>query len=119
MMEFSESRPIYMQVADYCFTCIMTHRWAPGERMPSVRELAVGLSVNTHTVLKAIEFLRDLGVVEPRRGLGFFLTEDAPGRVMQAKREEFFATVLPDIFERMDVLGITPEEIADAYRRRK
>lgn len=116
-MEFSESRPIYLQVADYCFTCIMTHRWSPGERMPSVRELAVGLSVNTHTVLKAIEFLRDMGVVEPRRGLGFFLTDDAPRRVLEAKRQEFFNEVLPDIFHRMRVLGITPEEVSEAYLR--
>lgn len=107
-----------MQVADYCFSCIMTHRWNPGEKMPSVRELSVALKVNTHTVLKAIDFLRELGVVEPRRGLGFFLSEDAPARVLQAKRDEFFTTVLPDIFERMDMLGISPDDIVQAYARR-
>lgn len=96
----------------------MTHRWKPGEKMPSVRELSVGLKVNTHTVLKAIDFLRELGVAEPRRGMGFYLTEDATQRVVEAKRTEFFTSVLPDIFEKMDVLGITPEEITEVYRKR-
>ena len=53
MIQFREDRPIYRQIVDYSLGCILTGNWSPGMRVPSVREMAVQLAVNTHTVLKA------------------------------------------------------------------
>lgn len=86
--------------------------------MPSVRELAVELAVNSHTILKAYDHLQDNGIIVPRRGMGFFLAEDARERVDVERRREFFDSELHEVFARMDMLGIGIDEIVEAYKTR-
>ncbi len=81
-----------------------------------MRELAVELAVNTHTVLKAYEYLQAEEIIYSRRGMGFFLASDAKKRVDHARKEEFFSTTLVDLFEQMRMLGITWEEVEAHYR---
>ena len=102
MMEFSDNKPIYRQIVDYAFNCIIDGTWAPGARIPSVRELAADLGVNTRTVLKAMEDLQDMAVIESRRGMGFILLGDAVTKVTDARRREFFNVSLPALLEEME-----------------
>ncbi len=115
-MNFKTNRPIYQQITDYCFNCILQRQWKSGERVPSVRELASQLAVNTHTVLKALEYLQQAGIIYPRRGMGFYLADDALDRVNTARRERFYREVLPELFHEMDILGITLDDIARVKR---
>ena len=57
-MQFRETRPIYLQIADYVCEKILLRQWNAGERIPSVRELAVTLEVNPNTVMRTVEFLQ-------------------------------------------------------------
>lgn len=118
MMEFSDNKPIYRQIVDYAFNCIIDGTWAPGARIPSVRELAADLGVNTRTVLKAIEDLQDMAVIESRRGMGFILLGDAVTKVTDARRREFFNVSLPALLEEMERLGITKEELIESLESR-
>ncbi len=115
-MNFRSDTPIYLQIANWCFTCIATGQWVPDERIPSVRELAVALSVNTHTVLKALEYLQKHDIIAPRRGLGYFLASDAKEMVSTARKEQFFTDTLPEVFKEMNLLGINIDEVVDAYK---
>lgn len=115
-MEFSQNKPIYRQIIDYGFGRIITGEWVPGERVPSVRELSVALSVNSHTVLKAYEYLQAEEIIAPRRGMGYFLALDAPERVNDARRREFYSTTLSALADEMRLLGITPDEVASRLR---
>lgn len=117
-MDFKTDRPIYQQIVDYCYTRILSGEWSPDGKIPSVREMAVALSVNTHTALKALETLQAAQIIIPRRGLGFFLAPDAPGRVMQARRQEFFDTTLAELFREMEMLGISIDDVVDHYKPR-
>lgn len=117
-MEFKTDRPIYRQIIDYAFGCILGGGWTPGAMVPSVRELAVELAVNSHTILKAYDHLQDNGIIVPRRGMGFFLAEDARERVDVERRREFFDSELHEVFARMDMLGIGIDEIVEAYKTR-
>jgi len=110
-MEFNDNKPIYRQIVDYAFNRIIEGEWPPGEKIPSVRELAADLGVNTRTVLKAMEDLQDTDVIEPRRGMGFMLAADASVKVTEARRREFFEVTLPAMAEEMRRLGITAEEV--------
>ena len=110
-MEFNDNKPIYRQIVDYAFNRIIEGAWPPGEKIPSVRELAADLGVNTRTVLKAMEDLQDADVIEPRRGMGFILADDASDKVTGARRREFFDVTLPALAEEMQRLGISPEEV--------
>lgn len=117
-MNFKTDTPIYKQIIDYAFGRIMSGAWAPGEKVPSVRELAVQLAVNTHTVLKAFDYLQQNLLIESRRGMGFFLTPGARERVDELRREEFFDTRLKELFAEMDMLGIDIGDVVKHWQSR-
>ena len=116
-MDFRTDRPIYHQIVDYAYGCILSGEWSPGARVPSVREMAVAMAVNSHTVLKAYEHLQSAGIIAPRRGMGFFLADDAPERVNADRRRDFFDTDLPEMYSRMKLLGISIDDVTEALRR--
>lgn len=118
-MEFRTDRPIYRQIIDYAYGCILGGGWAPGAKVPSVRELAVDMAVNSHTILKAYEQLQADGIIVARRGLGFYLAEDAPERVHERQRSEFFESTLTEVFAQMRQLGISIEDIVAQYNKEK
>lgn len=111
-MEFSDNKPIYRQILDYAFNCILAGDWREGEMIPSVRELTSELGVNNRTVLKALDELQSLKVIEPRRGLGFLLAMNGKEIVRNEKQREFFENTIPQIIDEMRILGISPEEVA-------
>ena len=117
-MDFIDSKPIYRQIIDLCFDRVLSGMWQPGERIPSVREMAVELAVNTHTVLKALEYLQLHGIIYPRRGMGYYLSDDAPQMVAETRREDFFENQLAETFRQMDILGISIDEILAHYNAR-
>ncbi|MDE6022205.1 MAG: GntR family transcriptional regulator [Muribaculaceae bacterium] len=112
MIEFNDNKPIYRQILDYAFNRILKGSWKPGEMIPSVRELTSQLGVNNRTVLKALDELQALKVIEPKRGLGFLLAMNGADIVREEKRREFFEKTIPEIISEMRSLGITPEEVA-------
>ncbi|WP_303745062.1 GntR family transcriptional regulator [uncultured Duncaniella sp.] len=113
MMEFNDNKPIYKQIVDYAFNRIISGSWSPGLMIPSVRELAADLGVNSRTVLKAMENLQDLQLIEPKRGMGFILMEDASAKVMKARRKEFFDITLPEFLKEIEILGIPRDELIE------
>lgn len=115
MMQFKADTPIYLQIVDYAYARILDGSWAPDSRLPSVRELSAQMAVNTHTVLKAYEYLESHGVIAPRRGMGFFAVPDAADRVNADRREHFFSETLGAVFAQMRLLGITIDEVVEHY----
>ena len=67
-MEFSEPRSIYLQIADQIRDRILQGEWRDGERIPSIRELAIELGVNPNTVTRSYQALLDWGVVVNQTG---------------------------------------------------
>lgn len=112
-MEFNDNKPIYKQIVDYAFNNIIEGMWQPGSRIPSVRELAADLGVNTRTVLKAMEDLQSIKVIEPKRGMGFILKADAAATVREERRREFFEVMLPALQAETKRLGISKGELID------
>ncbi len=110
-MNFTTDKLIYRQIVDLCFARILSGEWEPDRKVPSVRELSAQLMVNTHTVLKAFDDLQADGIIVPRRGLGFYLAPDAPTRVLEAQRTEFFTTTLPELSRTMKMLNISINDL--------
>ena len=111
-MEFKDNQAIYLQIADYLGEKILLGHVKAGERVPSVRELAVELAVNPNTVVRAFEFLTDQHVIRNQRGIGFFATDEAVERVKNIMRTEFFEKRLPDLLRTMALLDIKLEDLA-------
>ena len=70
--------PIYAQIVEQIRALVATRAIRPGDRLPSVRELAAGLRVNRNTAAKAYQALETDGVVETRAGQGCFIADGGP-----------------------------------------
>lgn len=115
-MEFRDNEAIYLQIAGYISENIMLGKWAIGEKVPSVRELAVELQVNPNTVVRAYEFLQQRDVIANKRGIGFFATDNSMENIKNYRRERFLKQELPEFFRNIYLLNISLEEIAKRYQ---
>ena len=106
-MEFKNNQPIYIQIADHFYEQILTGSWETGDKLPSVREVAVSLEVNPNTAIRAYELLQNQEVIYNKRGIGYFVAEDSYQKVLNLKRDEFKRVVLPNIFKQMALLKIS------------
>lgn len=116
MTRFDNSSAIYMQVADMMCEKILTSQWPEGERIPSIREVAALVQVNPNTVMRSYSHLQEQEVIYNKRGVGYFVSEKGLQQVKQIKREHFIDTQLPKVFREADLLGVTPEELAEHYQ---
>ena len=117
-MEFSEPRGIYLQIADQLRDRILEGEWQAGERIPSIRELAVELGVNPNTVTRSYQTLLDWGIVANQRGRGYFVSDEATQRALAAMREEFVRDELPKVIRAMQMLDIGMDELAEYVARK-
>jgi DNA-binding transcriptional regulator YhcF (GntR family) len=118
-MQFRESQAIYLQIADYVCERILLKEWKPGDRIPSVRELAVQLEVNPNTVMRTYEFLQQQEIIFNQRGIGFFIADTAFKSAQQYRKNEFMERDLPQVFRTMYLLGMEPEELKPRYDKYK
>lgn len=114
-MTFTNNKAIYLQIADRLCTEILMGQYAEGARVPSVREYAVLLEVNTNTAVKSYETLAAAGIIYKNRGLGYFVAQGAKERIMTDRRREFMEQILPELFRGMGLLGIGIGEVDNAY----
>jgi GntR family transcriptional regulator len=116
-MQFRETQSIYLQIADYVCEKILLKEWPPGERIPSVRELAVQLEVNPNTIMRTYEFLQQESIIFNQRGIGFFAANDAPEQAARYRRRLFIESDLPQVFRSLFLLGMDPEELKPLYQQ--
>lgn len=116
-MKFREQRAIYLQIGDYLCENILTGDYGPGDKIPSVREMAVSMEVNPNTVMRTYTDLQQKGILSNQRGIGFFVAEDAVEKVLQIKRNAFLKTDLPLFFKTIKLLNLEYEDLRTLYRR--
>lgn len=108
---FDEKAPIYLQIVEHIKMEIVAGRMRPGERMPSVREMAVTAKVNPNTVQRVYQELEREGVTITQRGTGSFITEDQTK--LNQMKDEMSLGVIRTFADGMKRLGLTAEEILD------
>jgi len=116
-MEFKETQAIYLQIGDYICEQILPGRWKEGERIPSVRELGVSLEVNPNTVMRTYDFLQGREIIFNKRGIGYFVSDDARHKILRYRKKQFLEQDLPPVFKNMSLLGMTFEEIENEYQK--
>ncbi|HEY5590421.1 MAG TPA: GntR family transcriptional regulator [Paludibacter sp.] len=114
-MEFKENQTIYLQIGDYVCEQILLGRWKEGDRILSVRELGVALQVNPNTVMRSFDFLQNNEIIFNKRGVGYFVLEQAKNKIIDYRRKQFLEHELPVIFKTMNLLGMTIEDINTQY----
>jgi len=114
-MEFKESQAIYLQIGDYVCEQILQGRWKEGDRIPSVRELGTALEVNPNTVMRTYDLLQGREIIFNKRGVGYFVSDDARQKILQYRKKEFLEQDLPPVFKNMNLLGMTFKELENEY----
>ena len=107
-MEFDAASPIWMQVATRIKTEMVTRKLPPGAKLPGGRELALQYTINPNTAARVYQELEKESLVEMRRGMGTYVTED-PARI-EALRTEMAQDAVRDYLRRTASLGLSLEE---------
>jgi GntR family transcriptional regulator len=114
-----DATPIYAQLERGLRAAIATGRLAQGDQLPTVRQLAVDLRVNSNTVARVYAELERAGVIETRRGVGSFVNatpaEAHPPRDQERRLRTFVTRVLADA----DAAGFSVNEVVAALRARQ
>lgn len=110
---FSGGRPVYLQVMEQIQGAVLSGEYTPGQKIPSVRDLAAQAQINPNTMQHALQELEQTGLLETRGTSGRFVTEDSQIletirrnclRELTAQCVGMFATYGVDIWEIMDLL---------------
>ncbi|MEX1238623.1 MAG: GntR family transcriptional regulator [Cyclobacteriaceae bacterium] len=110
-MEFDNNKSIFLQIADTITEKVVSGVYPPGEKIPSVRELAAGLGVNPNTIMRTYNELQTASIIENRRGIGYFVNPKAQKLILERKRSEFYSKVLPAFLRQASLLGITSSDL--------
>lgn len=109
MEEFEASKPIYWQIVDRINHQIVRGKIQPGEKLPSVREMAIQTGVNPNTVQRTYSELERMGIVETRRGQGTFVTE--ANEIIVDLKSRLQREIIEAFVINMRDLGYTKEEM--------
>ena len=110
-MDFKSTQTIYRQIENWVFEQILSGAWKPGDRAKSVRELAVAFEVNPNTVMRSYERLQNQEIITNKRGIGYFVNEDAPEKIHTIRKKEFMEEEVPEFLKNMRLLNIDIQEI--------
>ena len=112
-LDYQDRRPIYEQIVEKFRMLILSGAVEPSSKMPSVRQLAVELSINPNTIQRAYMELEQQGLICPVKGKGSFVTDSS--RIRQIGMEETLSE-LKKITEKGMALGVGEEEMIGVIR---
>ena len=112
-IQWSDGAPIYRQLKERVIAMMLDGVLKPGDALPSVRQVAAEYHLNPITVSRAYQELADEALVEKRRGLGMYVTEEASRKLLASERERFLREEWPLVLERIQRLGLAPSELLD------
>lgn len=113
--DLDNNRPVYLQLMEKIQQDIISGVYHAGDRLPSVRELALEASVNPNTMQKALSELERNGLVHTQRTSGRFITEDKT--MLKQLKTELAAVHIQDFLNTMKQLGFPPEEILELIEK--
>jgi DNA-binding transcriptional regulator YhcF (GntR family) len=116
-MEFKDKQAIYLQIADYICEQILLGKWPPGERIPSVRDLAAMMEVNPNTVMRTYDFLQNKEIIFNKRGIGYSADDQANAKILAYRKERFLTNELPEVFKNLYLLDIGIDELHSLYQK--
>lgn len=105
---FDNNIPIYIQLVEQLKVYIISGYLKPGEKLPSVRDLAIITKVNPNTMQKALSELEDLGLIYTERTNGKFVTDDE--KLIKKYKHSYAKYLMDNYLENMKKVGIDKKE---------
>ena len=116
-MNFTKSQTIYMQIANHLLEQILTEAMQPGDKVPSVRELAAMTEVNPNTVMRTFTYLQEQDIIFNKRGIGYFVADDAYEKTKAMRKETFIKQYLPEFYKTMKLLKMDFKDLEAIYKQ--
>ena len=117
MMDFKETKGIFQQIADNICDRILSGNLPIGSKIPSVREQAATLGVNHNTIMRTYMELQRDEIISNKRGVGYFVAENAPEQIRAMRKKEFFEQVLPEFIHQIELLKITRTDVQNLIEK--
>lgn len=108
-MEFKDNIPIYLQIEQYLYRQIALGKMKAGEKIPSVRKLALELTVNVNTVQRDLQEMNTQGILYTKRGEGNFVTEDT--ELLSKTKQSLINNELDEFVQNMEKLGVKKDKL--------
>ncbi|WP_281533073.1 GntR family transcriptional regulator [Anaerocolumna aminovalerica] len=112
--ELNSERPVYLQLIEQIQAGIISGYFKPGDKLPSVRDLAADAAVNPNTMQRAFTELERTGLVYTNRTSGRFITSDE--KLIKELKEQSAINEIKDFLNKMKQLGLDTEEIIEVIR---
>lgn len=116
-MEFRDNPAIYIQIAEYMCEQILLDKWKLGEKIMSIRDMAIAIEISPNTVQRAYDFLQQKNIITNKRGVGYFTEPDAAEQILQFRRSQFMENELPLFLRNLYLLRIDPADIKTYYNK--
>ena len=107
--KFADGKAIYLQIMEYILMDILSGKYRMGEKIPSVRDLAMEAAVNPNTMQKALSEMEDYGLISAQRTAGRYITTDK--EAIEKARKSMAKNFVETYRRSMAKLGYTEEEM--------
>lgn len=115
--KLDDNRPIWMQLQEQLTRKILAGWYRPGEKLPSVRDLAGEAGVNPNTMQRALASLDATGLTVTNRTMGRTVTEDET--ILEGMRSTLAQGIIEQFYESAAELGYTKEQALELLKRRE
>ena len=112
-IDFKSTKGIFQQIAENLCHQILEGILIPGERVPSVRDLAADFEVNRNTLLRTYSLLEVEGIIINKRGIGFFVSDNAQVLIRKTEKETFYKNELPEFIQKVKALKLTEDDLKE------
>ena len=113
--EFNNELPIYLQIIELLKKDIISKKYLPGKKIPSVRELALDFGVNPNTVQKALAELEDIGLIFTERTNGKFVTTNH--NMISQLTEQTINKMISDFMCSLNEMGLNKKQILEIINK--
>jgi GntR family transcriptional regulator len=114
-LDLASGVPVYRQIMDQVLGGIAAGTLRPGTQLPTVRQLAVDLSINPNTVVRAYRELEIRGVLETQQGTGTFISRQTVQR-SEVERRRQLSQIVSEFVSRAGAAGFTVEDLLEQLR---
>lgn len=122
MLDMDDSKPIYIQIAEWIEKGILDGTLQADEKVHSQYQLAELFNINPATAGKGLTLLLDTEIVYKRRGLGTFVSPDARTKLLAKRKKDTLQRLIKELLNEADLLDIDDKQLLsmiDAERKKK
>ncbi len=112
----NSEKPIFIQIIEMIEDDILTDVYKADDIIISTTQISKLLNVNPTTAVKSISLLTDAGILYKKRGIGMCVTQEAKGKILNKRKEEFYSNTISSMLSAARKLGISKEDIINMIK---